>query len=282
MDGYRRFSTRFLCACILSLIFAAFADAQCALGGRDVGDIGAVPGNPFHAERVTTFTGPARAFVVARERPPQLVARDSQGRVRVEAVGNKYQVKTGIEAGSEVEQHLVTICDPASQTMTQLDTLNRTARVMHVPMAIAQRAAHPREPFCAASRLPVSRIRPAEDLGHRTIEGVDAEGVRVTMQPLSALPNGETPGASVIERWCSEELAAVVLQETANSKSRSKTSTALTKLERQEPDSALFQIPADYTINELVPSNVGGIVQQGIFHTPSSPRDSTANPPSKP
>lgn len=55
------------------------------------------------------------------------------------------------------------------------------------------------------------------------------------------------------EVWCSDELAAVVSRSTENSKSGHKTSTAMTSLQRQEPDAALFQIPPDYVVSETAP-----------------------------
>lgn len=54
------------------------------------------------------------------------------------------------------------------------------------------------------------------------------------------------------ERWCSEELSALVLVITENAKSGSTSTVAMQKIERTEPDPSLFQIPADYAVTESV------------------------------
>jgi len=206
--------------------------------------------NPFKAEMVVTHVALPPA-VSSATRPPliQLVARDSQGRVRFDRPVARYEVETGPDAGKQVEQHLIIICDPVSETLMQLDTLSKTATVKQSPPHGTQEAIQVRRGFCDSEiQLINTPTRQAVDLGHQIIEGVDARGIRITIQPLGVASSGVSPGETVQEKWCSDELSAVVLKPTENVKSGSKSSDAMEKLQRQEPDPSLFQIPADYTV----------------------------------
>jgi hypothetical protein len=91
-----------------------------------------------------------------------------------------------------------------------------------------------------------------EELGHRSIEGYDAVGWRTTA--TTPVPNSSPPATMqrVSDIWCSEDLHAVLLQ-VVGAPDGPKEEIALTKIERTEPDPALFQIPSDYTVSEDVP-----------------------------
>ena len=54
------------------------------------------------------------------------------------------------------------------------------------------------------------------------------------------------------ERWYSRELGVVVLSRRADPR-YGETIYRLTKIKREEPDSALFQVPADYKLEPLQP-----------------------------
>jgi hypothetical protein len=279
----------FLVVCFSVLIFAGIARAQCGVNTVQFSNIGIVPENPFQAEYVTTSSVPAAFEGVNRTHPPELVARDSQGRVRIEHSAGKFEMDTGAQAGSEQERHIISICDPVKQTLTQIDTLNKTVQI---------RPSRPSAPSSSrrstgAQKTVYSRILPritnggimqVEDLGYRTIEGLDAQGVRITIKSLIGSQTSEEGGAqstrstlqavdpaqegessgttgfsggSTQERWCSEELAILVLQTNSNTKAETTSSRTLTNLERREPDPVLFQIPADYTVSFSVAEPLG-------------------------
>ena len=86
-----------------------------------------------------------------------------------------------------------------------------------------------------------------EDLGQQNIEGVMATGTRTT----TVIPAGEIGNAQEIrivsEQWFSDEIQALVM--TRHSDPRSGENVyRLVNILRAEPDPALFQVPADYTI----------------------------------
>jgi len=96
--------------CFSLLVSAAPANAQCTANMIGFGNIGIVANNPFQAEVVTT-SGPGEPVsLIARY--PELISRDSQGRVRTERVAGQFKRNTGPDAGTKAEVHLIMICDP--------------------------------------------------------------------------------------------------------------------------------------------------------------------------
>ena len=88
-----------------------------------------------------------------------------------------------------------------------------------------------------------------ESLGTQSIEGVTAEGTRMTLTIPAGKIGNDRPIVTVNERWYSPELQTVVL--TKNSDPRmGETTYRLTNINRSEPDPSLFQVPADYTVDE--------------------------------
>jgi hypothetical protein len=88
-----------------------------------------------------------------------------------------------------------------------------------------------------------------EQLEKQTIEGVSAEGTRMTHTiPAGAIGN-EQPINIVDERWYSPELQTTVM--TRHSDPRSgETVYRLTNINRTEPARTLFEVPSDYTLKE--------------------------------
>ncbi len=247
-------------ACLALLSLAPRAAAQCSMGSNYNG-IALRAGDPFQAEKTTTFTHETQSQLNTPERPPGLVARDSQGRVRVEMTTGKFKVDAGEEAGTEVVQHMITICDPVSQKLVRLDSLSKTATIMsRGPVSLPGRiqpqgGTQIQRPFCAifAPVQSVGDIR-REDLGHQTIEGFDAQGVRTTRSLRAPLSTEGTAATSISETWCSEELGAMLLQVTQPlGPAQTKMEMKLTRIVPGEPNPALFQIPPDYRIVERVP-----------------------------
>lgn len=88
-----------------------------------------------------------------------------------------------------------------------------------------------------------------ESLGTQTIEGVTAEGTRVTVTiPAGAIGN-EQPIQIVDETWYSPELQVIVMSRHSDPR-LGETTYRLTNINRAEPDHSLFEVPSDYTIQE--------------------------------
>jgi hypothetical protein len=88
-----------------------------------------------------------------------------------------------------------------------------------------------------------------ESLGKQTIEGVEAEGTRVTFTIPAGKIGNERPIVTVNETWYSPELQALVMSKNSDPR-MGETTYRLTNINRSEPDPSLFQVPADYTVNE--------------------------------
>lgn len=86
-----------------------------------------------------------------------------------------------------------------------------------------------------------------ESLGKQMIEGVEAEGTRVTITIAAGEIGNIAPLEIVEENWYSPALQMVVLRKQRDPRS-GETTYRLTNLTRSEPDRALFDVPADFTI----------------------------------
>jgi hypothetical protein len=85
-----------------------------------------------------------------------------------------------------------------------------------------------------------------ESLGSQVIEGVLAEGRRVTHTIPAGEVGNERPLVITSEVWTSPELHAVVLSK-RNDPRFGETVYRLTDISRTEPDASLFQVPSSFT-----------------------------------
>jgi hypothetical protein len=96
-------------------------------------------------------------------------------------------------------------------------------------------------------------VRPSdvteEDLGESSVNGYVAKGTRITRIVPSGEMGNDQPMTIVIERWYSEELKTVVRIKQVDPRI-GEAITELTNISATEPDPSLFQVPADYTIED--------------------------------
>ena len=88
-----------------------------------------------------------------------------------------------------------------------------------------------------------------EDLGKQNIEGVEAQGTRVTITIPAGEIGNERPIQIVNERWYSAELQMDVMTRHDDPRT-GETTYRLTNINRSEPAKSLFEVPSDYTIKE--------------------------------
>jgi hypothetical protein len=257
------------------LFVAGAADGGQVIGGP-IGLIAVEPfetgrpvaGAPYSAEAVTEVTQLLHDGNRIENRTSVTVARDSQGRVRRE--------QRAVVVGPLVAQApepIITITDPSSGVFITLDAERKVAirtprppdgqfRTMGgsvrggvgagvgVGVGVGGGGEPPPLPPPPLRAQPVSQGETrTESLGTMDIEGVRAEGTRVTVTiPAGAIGN-QLPIAVVTERWYSRELQVVV--QTRRSDPRTgETVYRLTNVSRAEPPPDLFQIPTDYRIQE--------------------------------
>ena len=92
----------------------------------------------------------------------------------------------------------------------------------------------------------------SESLGRENIAGIAADGTRTTTTiPANAIGN-ERAIDIVRERWYSPDLQ-IVLRSKQEDPRFGETTYEVTKLNRTEPSSSLFEVPSDYKINKAGP-----------------------------
>ncbi|HEY0005859.1 MAG TPA: hypothetical protein VGB17_13835 [Pyrinomonadaceae bacterium] len=213
---------------------SSFASAEFAFDGR-----GLVQGAPFSAigkkETTQILSGGRRLVRTMTAR----IFRDSQGRTRhdraVNFDGSKDQLIPSI------------LFDPTNGAITFLDPQHQRAlRIINSFDGVAERKAEITTPQSLPDDITRAAGDRIEPLGTQVIEGVKAEGVRITSQ-IPAAQNGGQPGQVVYERWYSQELRRNILIKCTDPRF-GEAVYRLTQIDRSEPARSLFEIPADYKI----------------------------------
>jgi hypothetical protein len=178
-------------------------------------------------------------------------ARDSAGRTMSE-VGQGCR----LDADRVPQPQLnVSVFDPAAKTLISwqvgLDT-DKVVRVSH------QRDVQPKmwthEELATLRKSAESRQPPrseftSENLGIRTIAGVEARGERTTRTVPAEEEGNKLPLVIISETWTSNELGLVVLA-ISDDPRRGRTTYEVEELSRDEPDLSLFVPPKDYRIED--------------------------------
>jgi hypothetical protein len=224
---------------------------QSLRGTTAFSEIATVAGNPFTAERDTIQVGTDdRGKKTERTTIVEYVARDGSGRVRID---RPLQPLSPTATGDEIaaSPHVIIIFDRAGGSQTQINTLNKTVAITEDPRPAPANQAHSAfsAPFLPKPGFKMPPNIEFEDLGQKTIEGVAVHGGRTTQ-----LEPGDPPfPLRVDERWSSDDLAAVVLEEHLIWKTQVSTRIVLTHIRRVEPDPSLFVIPEGYSVTKATP-----------------------------
>ena len=214
-----------------------------------------IKGSPYSAEEIRETTQALADGNRITQRTTGKVFRDSQGRFRRE-VAPLWAISPGTPNDSA---SIVTIDDAASRVTYILNTRTHTARKREHPAITA------RKPVDESRTPPQSVIMPivpgteagpfkretkTESLGEQLIEGFLAKGTRFTITFPAGTVGNEQPIETVRENWYSPELRAVLLRRN-NDPRFGETVVRLVNIEIGEPSPELFEVPADYTIEEM-------------------------------
>jgi hypothetical protein len=234
----------------------AFVGSELSFGEK------VVKGVPYSAEAVTeTVQTLSDGNRITRKNTAQIY-RDTEGRTR------RDQSLGGIGPwGSAGEpRQMAFINDPVAGFHYVLNPQEHTAHKMPIPSSdsAGQAAATWKVPEGTAPRpsrgmrLFERRVEalPSEDaqkesLGKQVIEGVQVEGTRSTVTIEAGKIGNELPIQMVSERWYSPELQVVVMSKHTDPRI-GETVYRLTNITRSEPSHSLFEIPADYKLDESV------------------------------
>jgi hypothetical protein len=225
-----------------------------------------VKGSPFAAESVTEHVqrlGDGNRMV--RKSAAKLF-RDSEGRTRREHALTRGDVAA---ASDGQEPRLIVIGDPVGQVEYLVDTARGTLRKTRVSPALAEArrqalgtessfgvlmptsAAHRRAAEGdAAAPMPEPK---KERLETQQVEGVMAEGTRITVTIPAGEFDNEQPFEVTHEQWYSPELQMVVLMK-HNDPRFGETNFRLTNITRGDPSPDLFAEPQGYrTVDQHEP-----------------------------
>jgi hypothetical protein len=119
-----------------------------------------------------------------------------------------------------------------------------------------------------------------ESLGTQAINGVNAEGTRITHTIPAGQIGNDKPIQIVLERWYSPDLQ-IMVKSTRSDPRFGTTTYAVTNVQRTEPAAALFIVPSDYTVKEGGPGGPGGH-RHGFHGAPPAGASADVPPPPTP
>jgi len=179
------------------------------------------------------------------------IYRDSQGRIRAERYTTSY-----LDGTTKSWLDSIYIADPVAGFLYRLHPENRIAtRWPWDASSRAVRVAQDREVFPTHSAEESAAIQEVEShatmesLGIDKMEGLTVEGYRQTISVPAGTEGNERPFKVVLETWISPELKIAVLS-IRDSSVVGVRKTQVTKIDRSEPNPALFQVPPDYKLED--------------------------------
>ncbi|HVS87577.1 MAG TPA: hypothetical protein VHF01_05090 [Candidatus Acidoferrum sp.] len=214
-----------------------------------------VKGAPYSAtaasETTQTLALADGTTTTIRRTTQSALYRDSQGRTRREVTLSGF----GPLAASGKTHTLVTIADPVAGAHYLVDDEHKVVRKMslrtHGGNASGAMAAgvFPDKMKARMQEEEASGALKKESLGTQTINGVSAEGTRVTRTIWAGEIGNDKPIQVISERWYSPELQ-IVVKSTRSDPRFGTTTYTVTNIQKTEPGASLFTIPAGYAVKE--------------------------------
>jgi hypothetical protein len=222
-----------------------------AAGGGRVGFIGmmemsdkVVTGAPYSAQAATeTVQTLSDGNQITRTHTAQIY-RDSQGRTRREHT----LTMVGPFSASGAPHAMITINDPVAGVRYMLDPQDKTATKMPPPPK-GQEMGRLKKRLNAELQGSAEGQTTSESLGTQVIEGISAQGTRVTETIAAGKIGNARPITITSERWYSPQLQTYILTKRSDPRFGD-TVYKLTNISTAEPPADLFQVPADYTVKQ--------------------------------
>jgi hypothetical protein len=234
----------------------------------------AVKGVPYSAEEVTEFTQVLADGTRIHNESKTAVYRDGEGRIRREnpdqitiwdpVAGVSYFLNPHAQTARKVPIGTVTTAAKKAAGTVSVTTSGTATKTVTVSAAAAspEKASAEEEhtvrfelPNGISSSMAVYTRRTTgtagnrESLGTQTMEGVNAEGSRITSTIEAGAAGNDRPFQIVSERWYSPDLQTAVLTR-HNDPRTGEEVFRLTNIRRGEPGADLFQVPAGYQMVE--------------------------------
>jgi hypothetical protein len=208
-----------------------------------------VKGAPFSATAATETTQTLQDGTSIHRSTTSTLYRDSQGRSRSEVTLSGF----GPLQASGKPRTMITIADPVAGSRYTLDADQKVAHQMtirsHGAPTPAQEQEFQQKMQARLQKEEASGAVKKESLGTQTINGVSAEGTRITRTIAVGQIGNDKPMQIVFERWYSPDLQ-VVVKSTRSDPRFGTTTYTLTNVQRTEPAATLFTVPTDYTVQQ--------------------------------
>lgn len=227
-----------------------------------------VKGAPFSATASTETTQTLQDGTAIHRSTTSALYRDSLGRSRSEVTLSGF----GPLQASGKPHTMITIADPVAGSHYMLDADHKIAHQMtmhqHGTPTAAQEQEFQQKMQARLQKEEASGAVKKDSLGTQTINGVVAEGTRITRTIAAGQIGNDKPIQIVFERWYSNDLQ-VVVKSTRTDPRFGTTTYTLNNVQRTEPAATLFTVPSDYTVQQGGP----GRGARGAMRMPPAPTD---------
>jgi len=238
-----------------------------------------VKNQPYQARAVTEIKQTLADGSHIAQTTTATVARDSDGRtVRIQQLGAIGPWRSGSDSSQGSGPKLTTVFDPVAKTHTDYTSDSKVAHVVPMPPPFPDAGPPNREgrfisvfsggpegdsaggsgpmTFSVQGGANSPQAAPAESnpeaktesLGSKMIDGISATGTKTTTTIPAGTIGNDKDLSITRESWYSPDLK-LILQSTQSDPRFGETTYSLTNIQRSEPDPALFQVPAGYTID---------------------------------
>ncbi len=203
------------------------------------------------------------------------IARDSSGRV-YEEIHRTIATRENSTPHEVVSYH---VHDPVAHTETSWSSETKTAIVFHRPASAASDEARPADQLRSEEgpsdqtqspedttqeprgpRVQDQADVQREDLGAKTIAGVNAEGTRTTHVIPAGRMGNDTPITMTREVWRSADYGIVLASTESDPRFGTREST-VTAFQAGEPSASLFKAPEGYAVKDVTRPGHGVALQ---------------------
>jgi hypothetical protein len=219
---------------------ARFLSAEPGMPGR------VVKNAPFTGDLTTETTQTLADGNHIHQTTTAHLVRDSEGRTRRE----QSLSGLGVLGSPSGNTQAVFIDDPVAGVNYALNPKNHTA----TKLAVGGRGRGgrsgppPNGGFRGGNRQ--EQNAKTDALGRQTIEGLPADGTRVTVTIPAGQMGNDLPIQVVTERWYSPDLEMNIVTKRSDPRT-GEIVTKLANVSRSEPAHSLFELPADYKVSDF-------------------------------
>jgi len=229
-----------------------------------------VKGAPFSATGNSETTQTLQDGTTIHRTNSTALYRDSAGRFRREVTLSGL----GPLQTSGKPHTMIMIGDPVAGVHYMLNPDQKVAHKMTLPMGAKAGQFEQKMQQRLAKEEASGEVK-KESLGTQAINGVNAEGTRITHTIPAGQIGNDKPIQIVLERWYSPDLQ-IMVKSTRSDPRFGTTTYAVTNVQRTEPAAALFTVPSDYTVKEGGP----GGHRHGFHGAPPAGAPTDVPPPS--